>query len=224
MLENYWHVLNESNDPESCILCLPGRAGTGQRFANEYQDTELNKTLIIGVTPIKFAWYPMPNGPHDQRAALSGLPRAVHTVESVLKEIEEYYKIPRHKTAVVGFSAGAVVALQLPMYSKRPLAGIVAHAGAVLDTNNVPMCKNSTPILTIHSKQDDCFEWEERYLPMKAALLNANYNLKTIEKEYGYHIVSYYDLIMAGCFLSKHLGYPNHWQHSALEKLNKKRA
>jgi predicted esterase len=180
---------------------LPGRGDHGIELAKIYKKLKLN-ALIIGVTPVSRCWYPMPNGVGDQDAAIAGLEIAVSTVEKIVKKIENRYQISRKMIALIGYSAGAVVGLLTAMYSNSCFGCVVAHAGAILDTDMVPKCYfKECPILLTHSRDDVIFEWHERYLPMLAALQNKNYRVYTAtENDYG-HGVSLRQFVISKRFI-----------------------
>ena len=176
-LDPHWIKFNKRKR-NCCILCLPGRGNHGIELAKIYKMLGIN-ALIIGVTPLGRCWYPMPNGVYDQQAAIDGLEPAVIEVEKVVKKIEQRWQIPRNKIAISGYSAGAVVGLLAAMYSDEPFGCVVSHAGAILDTQMVPVSKSDCPILLTHSKDDVIFDWRERYLPMLEALQQNGYRVYT---------------------------------------------
>jgi len=192
------------------VVLLPGRDGRADDMLRYYQQySTLDHTRFVSVEPFD-EWYPAPNGPNDQQAAIWGLKVSVPELDNFISEIEKEYSITRSKIALVGYSAGAVMAIQLVAESDRSFAAIIAHAGAILDPDSLPKCKNNTPVYLIHSKNDDCFDWNERYLPMKEALLKQEYAvLETIENETGGHGVSQEDIIAASNFLKKEFLYPS---------------
>jgi predicted esterase len=168
--------------------------------------------LVIAVTPYARQWYPQPYSAVDQDEAVSGLPAARAAIEEVLETIERKYLVPRDKIALVGFSAGGVMAIDVAVNSTRELAGVVCHAGAVLEPWNIPMCRFvDMPIITTHCSDDDVFDWEERYLPMVESLENTKYNLHTIENDWGGHGVDLEDILCGAKILAPRLGYSAEW-------------
>ena len=203
-----WVALNEDNNVKTGILFLPGRMGYGEDLTYRYASVDLPETVFIGITPEGFEWYPMPNGPNDQSNALAGIEDAYGAIDRTLNLIEKRYGIARSNMVLSGFSAGGVMTIQSIVRSEEPLAAGIVHAGAILDPDALPECECDTPLLVIHSQNDDCFEWEERYLPMKNALKDKGYNAFFIEKQSGGHIIQMQDIAIAGYFLNHILGYP----------------
>jgi predicted esterase len=192
-----WCVYKDDPNPTSCILALPGRGQSGFHMASTYFSImNRPKTLIIGVTPIGFEWYPMPRGPYNQNDALDGLGKAVRTIDDVVNYIIEKYNIPAEKISLVGYSAGGVMALQAAAHlPQHKFASIICHAGAVLSPSELPNCVNEeTKILICHSQDDFTFNWHERYTPSKNALRERGYNVRFSERSKGGHSIFYDDL------------------------------
>ena len=208
-------ILRARKKPLGCIVTLPGRGGTGRGMVDIYKQTELDKSLIIGITPSEKQWYPLPNGVEDQQAAVAGLDNAIENISGTLKRIRRSFGVVSRNTVLAGFSAGAVVALQIAALSEFPFAAVICHSGAILEPNKLPQCKHpSTKIMLVHSQDDTCFFWDERYLPMKKALQEKGYDFVSLERRVGNHGIYRPEIVMAGTFLAPILGYPKNWTHS----------
>lgn len=208
-----FHVFKGAKKSHSCVICLAGRAGCGGRLAHHYQEvTELYNTTFVGITPWsghQVEWYPQPYSATDQGEAVAGLKVACHFIEKIISSIKDRFKIPRNKIGLIGFSAGAVMSLYVSTHSKQDLAGVVVHSGAALEPNKIPQRKNNTDILLTHGKQDYCFDWYERYVPMKNTLLERGYNIFAVEDPDEVHRVSYMNIVNSANFLGPRLGYEN---------------
>lgn len=215
-----FYVFQGAEKSHSCIICLAGRAGCGGRLAHHYQEAaELSNTTFVGVTPWsgkQVEWYPQPYSAEEQREAVAGLETARFFVERIIESVSKEFNIPRKRIALTGFSAGAVMSLYAVTRSDKDLAGAVVHAGACLEPNKIPQRKNDTDILLTHGKEDYCFDWYERYVPMKNALLKKGWSTFAFEDPKETHRVSYNDMITSSQFLAPRLGYEN-FQHSHAE-------
>ena len=197
-----WHILNSEKAPDTCVLLLPGRDNYGPLMGRAYYSLGLHNSLLVSITPVKYEWYPMPNGADDQEDAISGQVAAYHTIDGVVRRITEKYGIPRNKIVLCGYSAGGVMAIQVAAYSKEPFAGVVVHCGAILDPSMLPLCNcPETQFLLTHYEDDIIFEWFERYLPMKNALIAQGYKVYTLEQKHGGHLVGENDLIRSRFFM-----------------------
>lgn len=204
-----WCVLNRDNSPDTCILVLPGRGMSGVHMARQYLDTGLPKTLVVGITPERREWYPMPNGPEDQEEAVGGMRAARWAIEKVVFRINQWFDIPRSRIAVVGFSAGAVTAIQCAVHCQEPFAAVISHGGAVLEPHRLPPCKHpQMPVYLFHNRDDEAFEWEQRFLPMMRGLEDSGHKVTSVMRYEGGHYVSQEDVTLAGYFLGSVFGYP----------------
>lgn len=203
-----WAVFMPPEKPTSCILALPGRGQSGFSMAGLYAAMGLPNTIVVGVTPTKFEWYPMPNGVKDQAASVASLPWSVKTIDYLVKKIKDTYGVSI--ITIVGWSAGAVMAIQagaeLPEHN---FAAIVSHAGAALDPDILKdATSDKTGFLLIHSRDDASFDWHERYLPTRWALQKKGYTVYVVEKNQGGHGIFMQDIRCAVNFIAPRMGYP----------------
>ncbi len=213
MLEPRWCVFTPEKQvtPTSCMLILPGRSQVGIHLASAWIEvTDFPNTVFVVITPRAREWYPMPRDSKRQHRAVSGLPKARKTIEGVLDQIQEIYSIPRRRVAIAGFSAGGVMSVNVAAHSEQELAGVVCHAGAILEPHNLPECKEEhkeMPIVLTHNLDDIVFDWEERYLPMVDALEEKGYSFYPLEGEKGGHMITYDDIISSSRIIAPRLGY-----------------
>jgi predicted esterase len=114
----------------------------------------------------------------------------------------------RKHTDLTIVSAGAVVALQVAMKAKEPFAACVSLAGAIFEPDKVKKPINNTPIILQHNKGDFCFDWYERYLPMKDALKKNGYDVTVLERPNGSHTLYIDDAVSVSKLIATSLGYP----------------
>ena len=108
--------------------------------------------------------------------------------EFILKTLEEC-KLTIDKTILIGFSAGAVVSLQLAIKFQDPYKLIICHSGAILNPECVSKSQIDTSFVLIHHQDDFCFSWDERYIPMRKSLRDNDYKVMTIESVSGNHTI-----------------------------------
>jgi len=201
---------------KGCVVLLPGRFGSAAHLMQLYQAAELHETIFVGVEP-EVEWYPAPNGVGDQTDAVAGMKKSRKALLQHISCVEKHCDLSSRQIALVGFSAGAVMAIQCALRSNKEFAGIVAHSGAILQPRKTPTPRFPTmPFLLIHNRQDDCFNWHERYLPMKKALSRRGHTVQAVEKNdpASAHALTYEDVVMSAIFLAPRLGYCD-WKHSA---------
>lgn len=211
-------IINNIADPiKGCVVLLPGRGLDAELMGNLFKAMELPNTIGVAIEPHRYAWYPAPNGIDDQEEAVAGVPVARSAIEKQIEIIHKGYEIPYDKIALVGFSAGAVMALQVAAHSQQPFAAVISLAGAILDSKSFPKANGlKTPILLQHNFDDSCFDWYERYLPMYHCLTKNNYQVDVMENWKGEHQLTRAQAIMCGEYLNEILGYEQ-WTHSVIE-------
>jgi predicted esterase len=204
---NKWIINEPIGNRQGCIIGLPGRNIPGEMMERFCKFMSLSNTLAIILEPHRLEWYPQPMGPDNQEEAVEGLKVAITELGKRIGKIQRAFRLRRNQIALMGFSAGAVMAIQVAAKSQQPFAAAVSLAGAILDPDGMSESQNQTPILLRHAIDDECFKWDERYLPMKNSLLEKNYNLYVSEKSEGGHGVSIEDAKVCGRFIAPHLGY-----------------
>jgi predicted esterase len=188
---------------ETAVLLLPGRGTHASTMIFEYQKFELN-SVLIGLTPPNYEWYPLPQGSQNQDAAVKGIKKIIPHIFDQIARIECEYNIPQEKIVVAGFSSGGVTALQLAAnINNRSFAGVISHSGAVLDIEGLPICQKPIPILLTHCKDDTIFTWKERYLPTRLALIKKRYRVKTSECKSGGHEITKCHFRRTKCFIEE---------------------
>lgn len=208
MIENRYVLwYNPSQKADSAIIVLPGRFQSGFDIAKAWSNTFLSNTLIVLAIPKEREWYPMPISPLNQEEAVGGLEIAREKINEVILNISENFNISKNKIALIGFSAGGVMANYVAMHSNFELAGSVCHAGAIFEPESVPVCKYpDMPFVLTHSFNDDTFDWFERYLPMKKSLIENGYLVRNFEENNG-HQVSFIEIEQAALSICTRLGY-----------------
>lgn len=201
-------TMEQLSQKTKMIICLPGRGQNENEF-KYYLDFWwctnglgwTDKPIIEEIHPGN-EWYPLPNGPNDQISATLGIKKATESLFSKIKILSEKYNILFSEISLLGFSAGGVMALQIAANTNEKFHSVVCHSGAILEPDKLPQAMSRTPILLVHRTGDDCFSWEERYLPMKRALLEKNYYCNCLEiNEFGHGYTSI-DMNMVVAFIN----------------------
>lgn len=191
-----------------CVVLFAGRGMSNQHLSNLCEMLNINETIFVLLEPFNRHYYPSPNGINDQERSIIGLEKFMPIAESTIEKIQEIFDIPRQEIVVGGFSAGAVIALQLALLTKTPYAAAISMAGAIFETEKIPKAKHQFPILLQHNKDDSCFDWYERFIPMKESLITNKYNVLTSEKNFGGHNITTHEVELLQNFLPDVLNYP----------------
>jgi len=201
-------VREPEGDCLGMVVLLPGRGQPAKDILARYHRfSTLNQFTLVAIEPMD-EWYPAPKGAEDQMEAVWGLKLSVPQMDEFIAELEEEFEVDRSNVILGGFSAGAVMAIQLAALTDNPFNAVIAHNGAILEPDELPESRHPTKYLVIHNENDDCFSWEERYLPMKNALLEQGYDLEVIEGEVGGHFIAPEDVEDAGFWIREQYDLP----------------
>lgn len=184
----------------TALVFLPGRGGNAITLMQQYAGRGLENKTKIAMQPTK-EWYPSPRGRADQKEAVTGLAKMGETFNEYLKEVLDGLKIVPEKVSLIGFSAGAVVALQAASVAPWKYGAVLFHNGCVLDPNILGQNKHNLHVRVYHSKDDMVFEWNERYVPTKEALQAKGYKAIYREKDHGGHSILTEDIVDAVSYL-----------------------
>ncbi len=89
------------------------------------------------------------------------------------------------------------MSIQTALCSDLPYAAVICHNGAILEPENLNLSKNDMPFLLFHNSDDNCFTWEERYLPTKKSLIEKKYNVTFEENNSSGHNIDSRDVRQA---------------------------
>jgi phospholipase/carboxylesterase len=146
--------------PIGCILALHGRGVRGEDLAPLAETIALEGIRwIFPDGPMELpgfwggrAWYEIP--PHH----LQGLQQSRKLLFEFVERLEQE-KIPSKRIALVGFSQGAVMSLDVGVRYPRRIAGIVAMSGYLARPETLAVEKSPAaaglPILLTHGKNDE---------------------------------------------------------------------
>lgn len=107
--------------------------------------------------PFGYQWFPIPwlDGSSEEQA-LAGLLAAATDLDAFLDKLLEDEGLTPDRLALVGFSQGTMMSLQVAPRRTEPVAGIVGFSGRLLQPAVLPSearCK--PPVLLVHGDMDD---------------------------------------------------------------------
>lgn len=204
----YQIIVRKSDNCLGMIILLPGRGQPARDILARYHRySTLNQFTLVAIEPID-EWYPAPNGAGDQMKSVWGLKVSVPQLDEFIAELEQRFEIDRSNVTLAGFSAGAVMAIQIAAHTDKAFHSVVSHNGAILAPEELPKSSHETKYFVLHNENDDCFSWEERYLPMKNALLERGYDLEVYENEVGGHYIAPEDVEEVGLWIREQYDLP----------------
>ena len=195
-------------DCKHMLVLLPGRGQPATDMLARYSYQACLKDFILVAIDPDEEWYPAPNGANDQLSAVNGIATEAPKLLEIIETLAFENNIPLNHVVLGGWSAGAVMAIECSQLAE--FAAIVVHNGAILSPDNLLKQKYNTSYLVFHNENDDCFSWEERYIPMKNALLEKEYCVFFKEGLSG-HFMTRDDVYYAGEWVKNILGYPTNF-------------
>lgn len=186
--------------PSGNMFLFVGRSQKPESIISLYGSNKLiSERYNLHVVSPEKEWYAKPFGVSDQSQSLKSLKATVSGVSKMVGEICERDKINRSESVLVGYSSGAVLAFSLWLQGDHET--MVSHNGCVLDVESIPPNKRHKECLLIHNRDDDCFAWEERYLPTKNTLVASGYDVTTLEGCFGGHSMTERDVSFVSTYL-----------------------
>jgi phospholipase/carboxylesterase len=162
MTLNYHSLPPETGTATSMVVLLHGVGADAADLiglGHEWRSV-LPQTLFIspdGPQPFDMApfgrqWFSLQD--FSEATILKGLEQsACPALAAFLVNLEQQFNIPANKTALVGFSQGAMTALYSVYRSSLPCAGVVAYSGML--AGNTPIAAGSyPPVMLGHGEED----------------------------------------------------------------------
>ena len=184
---------------------LTGRGGSHHEAAVILKNIFLPNTMGVIIQPDEYCWYPAPIDAENQDEAVEGQLPAMKQILEIVGFYQQVFNVKPEDCIIGGHSAGGVMSIYTTAVSNMPFGACYCLCGCILDTNNFPESQTQTPIITIHNKDDYCFDWKERYIPTKKCLSKKGYRHFHIENHTGSHGFGKRDLLKLENILYKEL-------------------
>ncbi len=153
-----------SGETKSLVIFLHGYGADGQdlfglagALAPLLPDTAFrapNAPERCAVNPMGYQWFPISwiDG-SPESAMIEGAKRASATLSAYLDEALEEEGLGADRLALVGFSQGTMVGLDVALRRTEPIAGMVAFSGRYLE--NPAPATAKPPVLIVHGDADE---------------------------------------------------------------------
>jgi predicted esterase len=188
------HSKNNVGKARKAVILLPGRGHSAEMMVDIFHDLlDIDNLAIYSIQP-EIEWYPLPNGINDQVQAVDGLKKNIDSIREYILNLLERESLKTEDAILIGFSAGAVVALEILTSYQDKFSLIICHSGAILLPDQIKKSQSNTKVILFHRQDDYCFDWNERYIPMKTSLIEKEYNVDFYEMSHGNHLIYKDDL------------------------------
>ncbi len=157
----------KSGNATSLVLILHGYGadgndliGIGQALAEHMPDTTFlapNAPDRCTNNPMGYQWFPIPwlDG-STEAAAMEGMTRASGLLHAWMDEVAVEEGIAPSRTALIGFSQGTMMSLQVAPRRPEAVAGVVGFSGRLLAPETLQAeVISKPPVLLVHGDQDD---------------------------------------------------------------------
>lgn len=156
-------ILDKTNGqaPENLVIFLHGYGSDGENLLDLGHDFApiLGPTIFVAPNaPIVmghggYQWYEVWDVSPETRRA--GLHAALPQIHDFIDAQMAHYKVPANRTALVGFSQGGSLVLQIMTERPEPLGAIVSYSGFFLDPEKgLENLTSFTPTLLVHGEED----------------------------------------------------------------------
>ena len=146
--------------PKGLIVTLHGYGSNGEdlislapywdRLLPDVQFSSPNAPAHVSGYGEMYQWFAIES--MDPIHLAQGAREAAPILEAFLEAEMARFGVTKAQTALVGFSQGTMMALQVGLASKESYAGIVGFSGALVGN---PDIASEPPVLLIHGDQDD---------------------------------------------------------------------
>ena len=198
--------------PKSLVILLHGYGSNGAdliglvpHWQHAFPDTLFISPNAPQVLPGMFdayQWWPITN--MDAQARINGAREAAPVLNAFIDQQLAKYGLGEDKLALVGFSQGTMMALQVGLRRAPQVAAILGYSGMLVDEAGLDSAKVKPPVLLVHGDADPM-------VPV-AALHHAGATLQKLGFEVGGHVspglghsIDMDGLQMGGNFLHKFL-------------------
>ena len=103
--------------------------------------------------PGRYQWYVRTS----EQTRQDGLYAVAKSLEDFLTECQSEHMLNRSRCVIIGFSMGAITALNVLPRNKEPIGAFVAHSGYLFSPDSLA---SMTPACLIHGLQDTTLPWQ----------------------------------------------------------------
>lgn len=155
-----------SGAKDSLVIFLHGYGADGndlfglaQALAPHLPNTAFrspNAPERCAVNPMGYQWFPISWLDGSPESAMKeGAERAARTLHAYLDETLEEEGLTPDRVAIVGFSQGTMMSLNVVLRRPEPVAALVGFSGRLVEIDGTGPITSKPPVLLVHGDQDE---------------------------------------------------------------------
>ena len=155
-----------SGAKDSLVIFLHGYGADGndlfglaQALAPHLPNTAFrspNAPERCAVNPMGYQWFPISWLDGSPESAMKeGAERAAKTLHAYLDETLEEEGLTPDRVAIVGFSQGTMMSLNVVLRRPEPVAALVGFSGRLVEIDGTGPITSKPPVLLVHGDQDE---------------------------------------------------------------------
>ena len=155
-----------SGTKDSLVILLHGYGADGndlfglaQALAPHLPNTAFrspNAPERCAVNPMGYQWFPISWLDGSPESAMKeGAERAAKTLHAYLDEALEEEGLTHDRLAIVGFSQGTMMSLNVVLRRPEPFAALIGFSGRLVEIDGTGPITSKPPVLLVHGDQDE---------------------------------------------------------------------
>ena len=157
-------IAPKEGKPGRLVVLLHGYGSDGNDMISlaEFWQKDMANALFVApnapekcaINPMGYQWFALATDREMSR--LNGSEKARAVLNEFLEDLWRQTGLGPRNTLLVGFSQGAMMALDVGLSLKEALLGIISFSGALIDEENLPSrIKSRPPVCLVHGLADD---------------------------------------------------------------------
>jgi len=199
--------------PKQAIVLCHGFGGDGkdisslalgwQRFLPEAIFLSPNAPETCSVNPKGYQWFDLTS--EKEEIILEKTLVAEEKLNIFLDQVFDNFQLEPRNLALVGFSQGCMISIQVAVKKKKKINCLVGYSGKIINKNHLSKNINSKPKIFLMHGENDTIVSPTHLLESKEYLKNNNINIKTKMFKNCEHKIPIEGLSLGLGFLKKNL-------------------
>ena len=175
------------NKPSQAIVLCHGYGGDGkdisvlamnwQRFLPDAIFLAPNAPEICSVNPQGYQWFDLST--EKEEIILEKSLLAEEKLSNFLDQVLDHYQLEPKNLALVGFSQGSMISIQVGLKKKKEINCLIGYSGKVINQKHLSNNINSKPKILLMHGANDTIVPPTHLLEAKEYLKNCGINTKT---------------------------------------------